>query len=80
MSHQYRDWRDYLVRCLDEAMPRDEIYHLIHSSSLVGLFTCVFVRGHLRDRIKGISGAEIKRGMGGRIGNKVLFTCNVHLE
>lgn len=71
MSHQYRDWRDYIIRCLDDFMPRDELYHLLHSSSLVGLFTCVFVRSRLRDRIKGISGAEVKRGMGGLAGNKV---------
>lgn len=71
MSRQYRDWRDYLIRCLDDSSPRDELYHLIHSSTLVGLFTCVFVKSRLRDRITGIRGAEVKRGMGGRIGNKV---------
>jgi hypothetical protein len=71
MKHQYRDWRDYLIRCLDDSMPRDELYHLLHTSSLVGLFTCVFVRARLRDRIKNFSGAEVKRGMGGRAGNKV---------
>ena len=71
MKHQYRDWINYLTRCLDDSMPRDELYHPLHSSSLVGLFTCVFVRARLRDRIKNISGAEVKRGMGGLAGNKV---------
>lgn len=71
MSHQYRDWRDYIIRCLDDSMPRDELYHLLYSANLVGLFTCVFVRAGLRDRISGISAAEIKRGLGGRAGNKV---------
>lgn len=71
MSHQYRDWRDFLVRCLDDYMPRDELYHLLHTSSLVGLFTCIFVRASLRERIRCVYGAEVKRGMGGLHGNKV---------
>lgn len=71
MSHQYRDWRDYIIRCLDDSMPKEELYHLLYSDNLVGLFTCVFVRAGLRDRISGISAAEIKRGLGGRAGNKV---------
>jgi hypothetical protein len=71
MSHQYRDWRDFLTRCLDDYMPRNELYHLLHTSSLVGLFTCIFVKASLRERIRNISGAEVKRGMGGLHGNKV---------
>ena len=71
MSHQYRDWRDFLTRSLDDWMPRDELYHLLHTASLVGLFTCIFVKSSLRDRIRNISAAEVKRGMGGMHGNKV---------
>lgn len=71
MSHQYRDWRDFLTRCLDDYMPRSDLYHLIHTATLVGLFTCIFVKAHLRDRIRSVSGAEVKRGMGGLHGNKV---------
>ncbi|KAG9228789.1 putative PI phosphatase group protein-like protein [Amylocarpus encephaloides] len=70
MSHQYRDWRDFLTRCIDDYMPRSELYHLIHTATLVGLFTCIFVRAPLRDRIRSVSGAEVKRGMGGLHGNK----------
>lgn len=70
MSHQYRDWRDYLTRCLDDNMPSDELYHLLHTSSLVGLFTCIFVRAPLLQRIRGLSAAEVKRGLGGLHGNK----------
>ncbi|ELR08876.1 hypothetical protein VC83_01769 [Pseudogymnoascus destructans] len=70
MSHQYRDWRDYLVRCLDDFMPKNELYHLLQSSTLVGLFTCIFVKSHLRDRIKNLGATEVKRGMGGLHGNK----------
>lgn len=71
MSHQYRDWRDYLIRCLDDFMPKNELYHLLQSSTMVGLFTCIFVKSHLRDRIKNLSATEVKRGMGGLHGNKV---------
>ena len=70
MSHQYRDWRDFLTRCLDDYMPRDELYHLLHTASLVGLFTCIFVKAALRERIRSINSAEVKRGMGGLHGNK----------
>lgn len=52
-------------------MPQNELYHLLQSSTLVGLFTCIFVKSHLRDRIKNLSATEVKRGMGGLHGNKV---------
>ncbi|RDW95133.1 hypothetical protein BP5796_00896 [Coleophoma crateriformis] len=70
MSHQYRNWRDFLIRSLDDYMPRDDLYHLLHTASMVGLFTCIFVKAPLRERIHSISGAEVKRGMGGLHGNK----------
>lgn len=70
MSHQYRDWRDFLVRSLDDFMPTDQLYHLLHTATLVGLFTCIFVKSTLRDRIRNLSSADVKRGMGGLHGNK----------
>ncbi|KAK3359738.1 Endonuclease/exonuclease/phosphatase [Lasiosphaeria hispida] len=69
MSHQYRDWRDFLIRCLDDYMSGD-LYHLLHTAPLVGLFTCIFVKADLRGRISNLSSAEVKRGMGGLHGNK----------
>ncbi|KAK2608721.1 hypothetical protein QQS21_002710 [Conoideocrella luteorostrata] len=70
MSHQYRDWRDFLFKTLDDYMPADDLYHLLQSSPLVGLFTCVFVKSTIRDRIRNLNAAEVKRGMGGLHGNK----------
>ncbi|OLN86901.1 putative inositol polyphosphate 5-phosphatase C9G1.10c [Colletotrichum chlorophyti] len=70
MSHQYRDWRDFLLKSLDDYMPADCLYHLLHTATLVGLFTCIFVKSTLRDRIQNLSAAEVKRGMGGLHGNK----------
>lgn len=69
MSHQYRDWRDFLVRALDDYMP-GELYHLLQTSHMVGLFTCIFVKADIRARIRNLSAAEVKRGMGGLHGNK----------
>ncbi len=71
MSHQYRDWRDYLTRNLDDYMPTNELYQLLHTANLVGLFTCIFVKASLRENIRSVHGAEVKRGMGGFHGNKV---------
>ncbi|KJZ80422.1 hypothetical protein HIM_00272 [Hirsutella minnesotensis 3608] len=70
MSHQYRDWRDFLMKTLDDYMPTGNLYHLLHSAPLVGLFTCVFVKSCLRERIRNLSASEVKRGMGGLHGNK----------
>src|SRR5690349_20530931 len=69
MSHQYRDWRDFLLRSLDDHMSGN-LYQLLHSAPLVGLFTCICVKADLRDRISNLSSADIKRGMGGLHGNK----------
>ena len=71
MSRQYRAWRDYLVRCIEDSMPSNEPYHLLHIASMVGLFSCVFIKGSQRHQIHNIDAAEIKRGMGGLHGNKV---------
>lgn len=70
MSHQYRDWRDFLLKTLDDYSSPDDLYYLLHSAPLVGLFTCVFVKSSLRERIRNVSAAEVKRGMGGLHGNK----------
>jgi hypothetical protein len=71
MSHQYRDWRDFLKRSLDDYMPADQLYYLLHTSNMVGLFTCIFVKASLRERIRNLRYTEVKRGMGGLHGNKV---------
>lgn len=70
MSRQYRAWRDHLTRCIDEYMPLSQSYVLLHTASLVGLFTCIFVKSSLRSRINHVHAAELKRGMGGHYGNK----------
>ncbi|KAK5797381.1 hypothetical protein VI817_003672 [Penicillium citrinum] len=70
MSRQYRVWIDHLTRTLHECMPLEESYVLLHSSNMVGLFTCIFVKHKERHNIKSVNASEIKRGMGGLHGNK----------
>ncbi|KAK2749535.1 hypothetical protein FQN55_003232 [Onygenales sp. PD_40] len=70
MSRQYRVWKDYLASVIQDIMPTGQSYALLHTSHLIGLFTCVFVKQSERQRIRGISAAEVKRGMGGLHGNK----------
>lgn len=71
MSRQYRVWIDHLTRTLQECMPLEESYVLLHTANMVGLFTCIFVKHKERHNIKNTSATEIKRGMGGLHGNKV---------
>ncbi|KAK3707655.1 hypothetical protein LTR37_012003 [Vermiconidia calcicola] len=80
MSHQYRAWRDHLTRCLEEFMPPTQSYVLLHNASMVGLFTCVFVKSPLRNRIKHVHTAEVKRGMKGYHGNKGALVVRMVLD
>ncbi|KAF7713996.1 Uncharacterized protein PECH_006146 [Penicillium ucsense] len=70
MSRQYRVWIEHLTRSLHECMPLEESYVLLHTSNMVGLFTCVFVKHKERHNISKINASEVKRGMGGLHGNK----------
>ena len=71
MSRQYRVWKDYLASCINNFMPLDQSYVLLHTASLVGLFTCVFIKQEERQTIRNLGATEVKRGMGGLHGNKV---------
>lgn len=71
MSRQYRVWIDHLTRSINDCMPLDEAYVLLHTANLVGLFTCVFVKHKERERVTNVNASEVKRGMGGLHGNKV---------
>ena len=77
MSRQYRAWRDYLVRCIEDSMPFNEPYQLLHTASMVGLFSCVFIKTSQHSQVRNSSSVEIKRGMGGLHGNKV--RTNIYL-
>ncbi|KAI9740496.1 MAG: hypothetical protein M1834_005076 [Cirrosporium novae-zelandiae] len=70
MSRQYRRWRDYLTRALENCMPSSESYSILHTANLVGLFYCIFVKASERQNVHYINATEIKRGLGGMHGNK----------
>ncbi|KAF2170733.1 hypothetical protein M409DRAFT_18705 [Zasmidium cellare ATCC 36951] len=80
MSRQYRAWRDHLTGCLDEHMPTNQTYTLLHTTSMVGLFTCIFVKSSERQRIRHVHTSEVKRGMGGMHGNKGALIVRMVLD
>lgn len=61
----------------DTGRPTDS-YRLIHTANMVGLFTCMFVKAALYNRIHSIRSSEVKRGMGGFHGNKVSLPFQLH--
>ena len=67
----YKRWHERLGQAVRQAMRADVPYSVIHSESLVGLFSCVFVKHTERVSLKDVSITTIKRGMGGMYGNKV---------
>ena len=77
MSHQYRVWQEKLVSALRIATSSDgEQYVLLHSATLVGLFTCIFVRQGEKINVRKLSATEVKTGLGGLHGNKVFPFCS----
>ena len=67
----YKRWQDRLVLAVREAMPKDVPYCVTHDESLIGLFSCIFVKQSERAAFDDVSVTSIKRGMGGWYGNKV---------
>ena len=67
----YKKWYDKLVLAVRLAMPPDTPYTVIHTENLVGLFSCIFVKDTQRQSLRDVALTTIKRGMGGRYGNKV---------
>ncbi len=70
VSRQYRSWYDKLIQIVRYAMPPTCGYLLVQSESLVGLFTCVFVKQTEFKNVREFAVSTVKTGMGGRYGNK----------
>lgn len=68
ISHQYKDWQDRLGREVTAYFADN--YNLVHSSNMVGLFTCVYVKAGESSRIRSIKSGKTKTGLGGFHGNK----------
>ena len=71
VSRVYREWRDYLAKCIDRCMDYKYAYSELHTSSLIGLFQCVFVRQDERNNIRNLGATDVKCGLKGLYGNKV---------
>ena len=72
VTRAYKRWYDRLTAVMRQAMPPGVLYSVVHTESLVGLFSCVFVKHTERMSLRDIAITTIKRGMGGRYGNKVM--------
>ncbi|KAG9309775.1 hypothetical protein JVU11DRAFT_10149 [Chiua virens] len=70
VTSSYKRWHDRLIQAVRLAIPSESPYSVIHTESLVGLFTCMFIKNTERASLKDAAIATIKRGMGGRYGNK----------
>ncbi|TFK35097.1 Endonuclease/exonuclease/phosphatase [Crucibulum laeve] len=66
----YKRWYDRLVTAVRIGMPPDVLYSVVHTESLVGLFSCIFVKNTERASLDDVAVTTVKRGMGGRYGNK----------
>lgn len=70
VSRVYREWRDYLGKCINRYVDPRFSYTEVHTSCLIGLFQCVFVRQEEEGGIRNMSATEVKCGMKGHYGNK----------
>lgn len=80
VTTSYKKWYDRLVLAVRTSMPPETPYTVIHTENLVGLFSCIFVKDTQRISLKNIAITTIKRGMGGRYGNKVRWMTVVPLR
>ena len=74
VTTSYKKWYDRLILAVRLAMPATTPYTVVHTENLVGLFSCIFIKSAERNSLKHVSITTIKRGMGGRYGNKVKKT------
>lgn len=70
VTRAYKRWYDRFVSIVKLTMPPDCPYEVSHSESMIGLFTCIFVKSKERMLLRDVSINIVKRGMGGRYGNK----------
>ncbi|KAF8582023.1 DNase I-like protein [Ramaria rubella] len=70
VSRSYRMWHERLVQAVRIAMPVDDPYIVVHTDNLVGIFSCIFVRQRQKHLLRDSAITTVKRGLGGRYGNK----------
>lgn len=67
----YRRWYEGLQKAVRLAYDARDPYVVVHTENLVGLFSCVLVRQKERTSLRDVGVSTVKRGAGGRYGNKV---------
>lgn len=69
-SRVYREWRDYLSSAINRYTSAQYSYSELQTSSLIGLFQCVFIRQEERPNVRNLQAASVKLGLKGHYGNK----------
>lgn len=64
VSSAYRQWLDKLTTAVRMACGPEDQYVKVHSESLVGLFTCVFVKRDQKDALRDVDITTVKRCVG----------------
>ena len=80
VSRVYRQWRDYLGRCINRYVGAGHTYVEVHTSCLIGLLQCVFVLQKAQGRLTNLSSTDVKCGMKGRYGNKGALVTRFMLD
>ena len=80
VSRVYREWRDYLGKSINRYTDTRYAYTEVHTSCLIGLFQCIFVRQEERKNIRNVSATEVKCGMKGHYGNKGALVTRFMLD
>ncbi|PWN26070.1 DNase I-like protein [Jaminaea rosea] len=80
ISHQYREWQSRLIQSIRLAMPPDVPYTTVHTETLVGLLSCMFVRSDQMHSVRDVGLSTIKCGLGGRWGNKGAILSRVTID
>lgn len=78
-SRVYREWRDYLSKVISRSSAHYR-YSEVHTSSLIGLFQCVFIRQEERVNMRDVNATNVKCGMKGHYGNKGALVTRLTLD
>ncbi|KZV66755.1 DNase I-like protein [Peniophora sp. CONT] len=76
----YRRWYEGLQKAVRLAFDARDPYVVVHTENLVGLFSCVLVRQRERTSIRDVGVSTVKRGAGGRYGNKGGIVCRMTID
>lgn len=78
-SRVYREWRDYLSKVISRASTHYR-YTEVQTSSLIGLFQCIFIRLEERANMRDVHAINVKCGMKGHYGNKGALVTRFTLD